>query len=117
MGINASQSSLARVSLVNYHGAVIMDEYVQQRERVVDYRTPWSGIRASNMINGMWHVSCVLDKFGIDINSSLAKPFEEVQKKVHALLDGRILIGHAVHHDLKVLICVQVYVVKIYVLM
>ena len=53
VGINASQSSLARVSLVNYHGAVILDEYVQQRERVVDYRTPWSGITASDMVNGM----------------------------------------------------------------
>ena len=65
MGINASQSSLARVSLVNYHGAVILDEYVQQRERVVDYRTPWSGITALNMINGMYIV--VLDEIGIDI--------------------------------------------------
>ena len=53
MGINGSQSSLARVSLVNYHGAVILDEYVRQRERVVDYRTPWSGITPSDMINGM----------------------------------------------------------------
>ena len=52
VGINASQSSLARVSLVNYHGVVIMDEYVKQREHVVDYRTPWSGIRALDMING-----------------------------------------------------------------
>lgn len=53
VGINASQSSLARVSLVNYHGAVILDEYVKQRERVVDYRTPWSGITALDMIKGM----------------------------------------------------------------
>ena len=102
MGINASQSSLARVSLVNYHGAVILDEYVQQRERVVDYRTPWSGITASDMVNGM--SLCGLDEIGIDTNPSVAKPFEEVQKKVNDLLDGRILIGHAVHHDLKVLI-------------
>ena len=102
MGFNGSQSSLARVSLVNYHGAVILDEYVQQRERVVDYRTAWSGITALNMINGMSLVVWI--KFSIDFNSSLAKPFEEVQKKVNDLLDGRILIGHAVHHDLKVLI-------------
>ena len=52
MGINASESSLARVSLVNYYGVVMMDEFVKQRERVVDYRTRWSGIRASNMIYG-----------------------------------------------------------------
>ncbi|KAF8813202.1 ribonuclease H-like protein [Phlegmacium glaucopus] len=67
VGINASESSLAR-----------------QRERVVDYRTRWSGIRASDMID--------------------AKPFEEVQKAVNDLLDGRILIGHAVYNDLKALL-------------
>ena len=53
VGIDASESSLARVSLVNYHGTVILDEYVKQRKRVVDYRTRWSGIRASDLINGM----------------------------------------------------------------
>ena len=102
VGINASESSLARVSLVNYHGVVIMDEYVKQRERVVDYRTRWSGIRASNMINGVSF--CDLEQLAFDNNSSAAKPFEEVQKAVNELLDGRILIGHAVYNDLKVLI-------------
>ena len=53
VGMNASESSLARVSVVNYHGTVILDEYVKQRKRVVDYRTRWSGIRASDMVNGM----------------------------------------------------------------
>lgn len=53
VGIDASESSLARVSLVNYHGTVILDEYVKQRKRVVDYRTRWSGIRKSDLINGM----------------------------------------------------------------
>lgn len=56
MGINASESSLARISLVDYHGAVVMDKYVKQRERVVDYRTRWSGIRAKDLVNGMWLV-------------------------------------------------------------
>lgn len=31
-----------------------------------------------------------------------AKPFEEVQKQVADLVKDRILIGHAVHNDLKV---------------
>ena len=31
-----------------------------------------------------------------------AKPFVEVQKQVADLLKGRILVGHAVHNDLKV---------------
>ncbi|CAL1711273.1 unnamed protein product [Somion occarium] len=84
VGINGAESSLARVSLVNYHGAVIMDEFVLQRERVVDYRTEFSGIRPTDMIN--------------------AKPFVEVQEKVAQLLKDRILVGHAVHNDLKALL-------------
>lgn len=39
-------------SLVNYHGVVLMDEFVRQRERVVDYRTEFSGIRPSDMVKG-----------------------------------------------------------------
>ncbi|KXN82666.1 RNA exonuclease 4, partial [Leucoagaricus sp. SymC.cos] len=81
IGLEGSESSLARVSLVNYHGAIILDVFVRQRERVVDYRTQWSGIREKDMVG--------------------AKPFEEVQKQVAELIKDRILIGHAVHNDLK----------------
>lgn len=31
-----------------------------------------------------------------------AEKFEDVQKEVASLLQGRILVGHAVHNDLKV---------------
>ncbi|KAJ3813496.1 ribonuclease H-like domain-containing protein, partial [Lentinula aff. lateritia] len=81
VGIDGSESSLARVTLANYHGAVQMDEFVRQRERVVDYRTQYSGIRESDM--------------------KKAKPFDEIQKKVAELLQDRILVGHAIHNDLK----------------
>ncbi|KAJ3891703.1 ribonuclease H-like domain-containing protein [Lentinula edodes] len=84
VGIDGSESSLARVTLVNYHGAVQMDEFVRQRERVVDYRTQYSGIRESDM--------------------KKAKPFDEIQKKVAELLQDRILVGHAIHNDLKALL-------------
>lgn len=52
VGIEGSESSLARVSLVNFYGAVEMDEIVRQKERVVDYRTQWSGLRAEDMSRG-----------------------------------------------------------------
>jgi hypothetical protein len=42
VGIEGAESALARVSLVNFHGAVVLDAFVRQRERVVDYRTPFS---------------------------------------------------------------------------
>jgi RNA exonuclease 4 len=57
VGIDGSESSLARVSLINYHGAVILDEYVGQKERVVDYRTQWSGIRPKDLVNGTFRFS------------------------------------------------------------
>ena len=50
VGPEGSESSLARVSLVNYYGAIILDEFVRQRERVVDYRTTVSGVRETDMI-------------------------------------------------------------------
>ncbi|KAG2129871.1 MipD protein [Suillus bovinus] len=84
VGIDGEESSLARVSIVNYWGAVQLDEFVKQKERVVDYRTKWSGIRPSDMVR--------------------AKRFEEVQKTVAALTKDRIIVGHAVHNDLKVLL-------------
>jgi hypothetical protein len=52
VGIEGVESSLARVSLVNYYGAVQLDEFVRQKERVVDYRTQWSGIHETDMIKG-----------------------------------------------------------------
>jgi len=84
IGIDGAESSLARVSLVNFYGAVQLDEFVRQRERVVDYRTQYSGVRESDMIK--------------------AKPFKEVQTQVAELLKDRILIGHAVFNDLKALL-------------
>jgi RNA exonuclease 4 len=52
VGVDGKESSLARVSIVNYNGAVLLDEIVKQRERVVDYRTEWSGIRPGDMVDG-----------------------------------------------------------------
>ncbi|EPS93894.1 hypothetical protein FOMPIDRAFT_1170159 [Fomitopsis schrenkii] len=84
VGLEGRESSLARVSVVNYYGHVLLDVFVRQRERVVDYRTQWSGIRPKDMVN--------------------ASPFAEVQEKVADLLKDRILVGHAVHNDLKALL-------------
>ena len=59
VGIDGEESSLARVSIVNYWGAVQMDEIVKQKERVVDYRTQWSGIRPSDMVRGTYQFPLV----------------------------------------------------------
>ncbi|KAI9465673.1 ribonuclease H-like domain-containing protein [Lactarius psammicola] len=83
VGPMGAESTLARVSVVNYFGAVLLDEFVRQKERVTDWRTQWSGVRAKDMIN--------------------AKTFEEVQGIVAELIKDRIVVGHAIQNDLKAL--------------
>jgi len=84
VGIDSGKDNmLARVSLVNTHGNCIYDKYVLPSEPVVDYRTHVSGIRPKDLHNG--------------------EPFETVQKEVAEILQGRILVGHALRNDLKVL--------------
>lgn len=79
---------LARASLVNFHGEQIYDSYVQapQGIKVEDYRTFVSGIKPHHMRPGY------------------ARPFTEVQNDVANLLDGRILVGHALRNDLSTLL-------------
>jgi RNA exonuclease 4 len=101
VGIDGAESSLARVSLVNFYGAVILDAFVRQKERVVDYRTQWSGIRESDMIKG---ASPSAPMPGASNSTPTAQKFEDVQKRVADLLQDRILVGHAVHNDLKALL-------------
>ncbi|KAK9475869.1 ribonuclease H-like domain-containing protein [Lipomyces japonicus] len=83
VGPDGKRSVLARVSMVNYYGAVIMDEFVRPEERVTDWRTWVSGVRPQDMQN--------------------AKPFKEIQFKVGDILKDRVLVGHAIANDLKVL--------------
>ncbi|XP_011339865.2 RNA exonuclease 4 [Ooceraea biroi] len=77
------ESMVARVSIVNKHGDCIYDKYVKPRENVVDYRTAVSGIRPEQLKTG--------------------EDFSVVQVEVAEILKGRILVGHALKHDLTVL--------------
>lgn len=52
LGADGSESALARVSIVNQHGACVYDKYVAPGDEVTDYRTPFSGIRPHNLKNG-----------------------------------------------------------------
>ncbi|KAK0170141.1 hypothetical protein PV328_010739 [Microctonus aethiopoides] len=80
---DGSESMLARISIVNRHGACIYDKYVKPREIVQDYRTSVSGIRPHHLKDG--------------------EEFTLVQKEVADILKGRILVGHALKNDLSVL--------------
>ena len=82
LGPLGSESALARVSLVNFHGAILLDTFVAPRERVTDWRTWVSGVREADLVG--------------------APDFATVQKQVSALIEGRILVGHAIDNDLSV---------------
>jgi RNA exonuclease 4 len=78
-----SRSMLARVAVVDEDGTCLLDNYVRPTETVTDYRTRWSGIRARNLVG--------------------APTFDSVRQRVAQLIRGKILVGHAIHNDLKVL--------------
>lgn len=84
VGVADDMSVLARVSIVNYHGHVVYDTYVRPKEKVTDWRTWVSGVKSFHMRD--------------------APSFEKVQAEVAKILDNRVLVGHAVHNDLKVLL-------------
>lgn len=78
-----TDSQLARVSIVNYHGQQLYDSYVLPQIPVTDYRTAISGITPSCLKRG--------------------RPFAEVQRDIAELMKDRILVGHAIKHDLAIL--------------
>lgn len=69
--------------MVNNDGGVLLDQYVRPAEKVTDYRTFVSGIEPAHLKEG-------------------AVSLAEAQQKVAQILTGRVLVGHAVHHDLQV---------------
>ncbi len=85
VGFEGKESVLARASVVNQFGHVLLDEFVRPRERITDYRTAVSGITPHHMRKG-----------------GPAKDFATVHAAIAELCKGRILVGHAIHNDLKV---------------
>lgn len=78
------ESALARVSIVNFNGEQVYDSFVRPKELVTDWRTPVSGVSAKNMPE--------------------ARSLEQVQADVANILNGNVLVGHAVRNDLDALL-------------
>ncbi|KAH6855640.1 hypothetical protein B0I37DRAFT_411617 [Chaetomium sp. MPI-CAGE-AT-0009] len=83
IGEGGHDDSLARVSVVDFLGQQVYDSFVKQREPVVKWRTRVSGVGPQHM--------------------ATARTFDEVQAQIARLLKGRVLVGHDVQHDLRVL--------------
>ena len=78
------ESALARISIVDYNGRQLYDSFVLPKESVTDYRTHVSGITPQLLRS--------------------ARTLEIVQANVAKLLNGRILVGHAIKNDLNALL-------------
>jgi len=85
VGPGGKESALARVSIVDARGGVVLDTHVVVAEPVTDYRTWVSGILPH-------HVAA---------RSPTANSYSATQGCVAELLKGRILVGHAVQNDLR----------------
>ena len=82
VGPDSSRSVLARISIVNYFGSVLYDEYVRPVERITDFRTKLTGITPTHLRD--------------------AKPLTDVLVEVDAIIKDKIIIGHGLENDFKV---------------
>lgn len=83
VGFKGSRSILARVSLVNFNGHVLLDKFVKPVEKVTDYRTWISGVKPHHLAD--------------------APDFKQVQAEVAEIIKDRIIVGHAISNDLTAL--------------
>ncbi|KAF8640406.1 hypothetical protein AX17_000073 [Amanita inopinata Kibby_2008] len=74
---------VARVSVTDYRGDVILDTYVRPTHRVEDYRTAETGIQHSDLANAPF--------------------FHDVQRRVANIIQGKVIIGHRLWDFLSVL--------------
>lgn len=86
IGSDGKQSALARVSLTDWYGKVVLDTFVQVPSRVTDFRTFVSGVTPK------------------DISTRTAMDVVECRKQVAELLKDKVLVGHALKNDLQALL-------------
>lgn len=85
VGENGRESALARVSIVNWHNDVIVDKYVKVDQPVTDYRTFVSGISPAHL------------------ESDDAISLHECRALVSSVIEGKVVVGHALKNDFDVL--------------
>lgn len=115
VGPDGEDSILARVSIVNQFGKCIYDKYVKPTEKVTDYRTAVSGIRPEDIKDGERNEMSCKEQLKVSlflmfcfwcflshVCLSAGADVQIVQREVANILEGRVVVGHAIHNDLKV---------------
>jgi hypothetical protein len=85
-----NKSALAHVAIVDFNGKKIYDKYVipsEGIESITDYRTDYSGITPIKLVS---------------LNKT-KHSFEIIRREVHKILKDKIIIGHGLINDFKVL--------------
>lgn len=87
IGTDGKQSALARVSITNWDGSIVLDTFVKVPTRVTDFRTFVSGVTAKD----------------IRSTNEDAMELHACRKKVGELIKDKILIGHSLKNDFSAL--------------
>lgn len=90
VGVGHGESALAHVAIVDFNGRCIYDKYVLPKggiKTITDYRTKFSGITFAKLAH--------LDK--------RKHSFNLVKNEVHRILKNKIIVGHGLINDFKVL--------------
>ena len=96
VGDISDNSMLARCTVLNYSGQVLLDTFVEPSRPVYNYRTSWSGITFDLLAR---HPTLPYK----NVHGHNLMTFSSCQSKVQSLLTGAIVIGHALYNDFQAL--------------
>ncbi|KAI9066664.1 hypothetical protein FKP32DRAFT_345710 [Trametes sanguinea] len=96
---------VARVTLTDYRGTVLLDTYVRPTQPVCDYRTAQTGLQPHHLAEG---TPISLPTGTIVLTTSLwpyvaAPVFIDVQRQVASIIKDKILVGYALWEFLSVM--------------
>lgn len=82
-GYSVELNMLARVTIINYFGRLLLDKIVAPQQPITNYRTKITGLFPRHFIG--------------------ASSFEEVTNTVCTILAGKIIVGHGLQNDFDAL--------------